>query len=381
MDFARSAKSGGNLEFYRIMSLKIGIVGLPNVGKSTLFKALTRQQVHIANYPFATIDPNIGVVEVPDDRMRQLALVSRSEKMIPSTVEFVDIAGLVKGAHQGEGLGNQFLSHIREVDAIVQVVRIFEDKNIIHVHGKIDPKEDAEIINIELGLADLNTVNKRLIALRSQIKAGKTRELDQTLSALEKIKAAIEKGLPARAAVLDEEEQRSVKDLNLLTKKPVMYVLNVGETDDLNKKNDLAGAIVKSPEEVLIPVSLKIESELADLPPEETKEFLFSSGIKETGLEKIIKAGYQLLDLITFFTSGPKETRAWPIKRGLKAPQAAGKIHGDFERGFIAAEIINWKDLVETGGEVKARESGKLRLEGKEYVMRDGDVAHFRFNV
>jgi len=358
------------------MSLKVGIVGLPNVGKSTLFKAITKKQVDCANYPFCTIEPNVGIVAVPDERLEALAKVSKSERIVPAAVEFVDIAGLVAGAHKGEGLGNKFLSHIREVDAIVEVVRAFENKDIVHVAGKIDPQSDIETINLELAYADLATVDKRLDGLRNQAKGGVDRQLKITLEAVEKIHALLAVGRGAREAELNEEELKSVKDLQLLTLKPLLYVFNVDE-QQLKTGYFVPGL----PKEAQIPLCVKLEEELASLPPEEVQEYLTALGLSMTGLDQLIKSSYLILGLMTFLTSGEKEARAWTIKQGAKAPQAAGVIHSDFEKAFIRAEIINWRDFVELGGESGAREKGKIRIEGKDYVMREGDVCNFRVGV
>lgn len=354
------------------MSLHIGIVGLPNVGKSTLFQALTKKKVDTSNYPFATIDPNVGVVAVPDDRLEALARVALSKEIIPTTVEFVDIAGLVKGAHQGEGLGNQFLSNIREVDAIVEVVRAFEDPNVIHVAGRIAPAEDVETINIELIFSDLAIISKRHESVSRQLKAGTTTDTELQLNALTKLKDALEAGKPARSVALTDNERIHVKDLNLLTAKPMLYVLNVGE-------NQLNTPPTLNLDDQIVPLSVKIEAELSELPAADATTFLVDLGIPEPGLDRLIRAAYKTLNLLTFFTAGPKETRAWTARYGTKAPQAAGVIHSDFEKGFIRAEVINWKAYVDAGGEVHAKELGKVRLEGKDYVMQDGDVVHFHF--
>lgn len=348
------------------MSFSIGIVGLPNVGKSTLFKALTKKQVDAANYPFCTIDPNVGVVAVPDGRLEQLGKVSNSAKIVPTAIEFIDIAGIVKGASKGEGLGNKFLANIREVDAIVQVVRQFSDSNVIHVSGKVDPESDQETINLELILADLATVDKRFDANSKEVRAGKKEALELH-PVLEKIKIGLEEGKMASSIITDAEEKDLIKDLCLLTMKPMIYVLNVDE-DKVFQETDF------------LTISAKIEAELAELPEEEAKTYLKELQLDSSGLDRLIVKAFNALDLITFITSGEMETKAWTIRRGTKAPQAAGVIHTDFEKGFIRAEVINWKDLVDAGGEARAKEKGLIRLEGKEYIMQDGDVCHFRFN-
>ena len=352
------------------MSFQIGIVGLPNVGKSTLFKALTRQAVVIENYPFATIDPNVGVVEVPDERLKKLPASSKGAKTTPTTNEFVDSAGLVKNAHQGEGLGNQFLANIREVDAIAQVVRAFNDPNVIHVTGAVDPKGDVEVINLELAMADLTTVEKRLATVKPRLKTGQDKTAAGQVATLEKLQQTLQGGKPVRELTWHEEEKPLVHELQLLTAKPVLYVMNVDEGGAA--PTDISPAIT---------VSAKLEAELADLPLPEAEAMLKELGLQESGLTKLIHASYQLLNLITFFTSGPKESRAWTVTRGTKAPPAAGVIHTDFERGFIRAEVISYADFVQYNGEVGAREAGKFRLEGKDYVMQDGDVCHFRVGV
>lgn len=365
------------------MGIKCGIVGLPNVGKSTLFNALSSGKAESANYPFCTIEPNVGVVQVPDSRIPELARRVGTTVLIPTTIEFVDIAGLVKGASQGEGLGNQFLSHIREVDAIVHVVRCFEDENVIHVEGKPSPVRDVEIINTELMLADLDTVTKRLDRHRKLAKGGNKDALN-AVSGLEKVSAVLDKGLPARTVELNEDEKPWVKELCLLTSKPVLYAANtndVGASDDNALVHALAerAQLEKAP---YITLSGKVESEIAELETEaERLEFLADLGLHESGLDRLIRAAYDLLGLITYFTAGPKEVRAWTIRRGTLAPQAAGVIHTDFERGFIRAEVYNYRDLVELGTEAAVRSKGLLRLEGKTYVMEDGDICHFRFNV
>lgn len=359
------------------MSLQIGIVGLPNVGKSTLFKALTRKSALIANYPFATIDPNVGVVEVPDARLADLARVSASARVIPTVLEFVDIAGLVRGAAQGEGLGNKFLSHIREVSAIVQVVRVFSDHNITHVLDRVNPVEDMEIINIELALADLSTVEKRLENLRRQKKTNTSKEIEIAIVLFEHLRDGLRKGIAVREIVSSKEEYILIKDLQLLTAKPLMYVVNCDEENQYIKE-DVINAAGRNP---VLAISAKLEAELADLPPVDARDMLIELGWKDSGLERLIVSGYELLDLITFFTSGQEESRAWTIKKGAHAAQAAGVIHTDFERGFIRAEICNWKEFVEFSGEAGVKEKGLWRLEGKEYVMQDGDVCYFRFSV
>ena len=350
------------------MSFSVGIVGLPNVGKSTLFNALTRQQAQASNFPFTTIDPNVGVIAVPDERIEKLAKLEKSDKLVPTSIEFVDIAGLVKGAAEGAGLGNKFLSHIREVDAIVQVVRFFENKDIIHVDGSVDPARDIEVINTELMLADLNTVSKRLESLGKEIKGG-SKDAVVLKTALEKIQTALSDGKLAKTVHLTDEELKLVRQLQLLTMKPTLYVANAsGPVAPLNGIE-------------FLPIDVKIEAELAELADIERVEYMKELGITESGLDRLAKASYKLLNLITYFTAGPMETKAWTIVAGTKAPQAAGVIHTDFEKGFIKAEVIAWNKLLEAGGYGPARDKGWLRIEGKEYIMQDGDVAHFRFNV
>ena len=356
--------------------LQVGIVGLPNVGKSTLFKTLTKKQVPCENFPFCTIEPNVGVVEVPDERLGQLAAVSHAAKLIPTAIEFVDIAGLVAGAHKGEGLGNKFLTNIREVDMILQVVRSFEDTNVHHVSGTVDPLRDVEIIELELAMADLDTVMKRRDGATAKMKSGKTKELEKEVATYEKVYAALEKGLMANTVELDEEEYLYVKQMQLLTFKPILYVVNVDETTAA----DPAWHSPLGTDRLALPISIKVESEIVEMPAEEQKEFLAALGLSQSGLDRLITKCYERLNLMTYFTSGEKETRAWTIARGMKAPQAAGVIHTDFEKAFIRAEIIPWKDFVELG-EAGARDAGKLRIEGKEYVMQDGDVCHFRVGV
>lgn len=358
------------------MSFSIGIVGLPNVGKSTLFKVLTKKQVSAENYPFCTIDPNVGVVEVPDERLQALAEVSKSEKVVPTTIEFVDIAGLVRGAHQGEGLGNKFLTNIKETDAIVQVVRAFKDGNVIHVSGKIDPNDDVETINLELVLADLALATKVLDGAIKSLKGNREKVNEQKKELLERVVKVLEDGKLLNSVNWSDDERKLLKEYSFLTMKPFLYVYNVDE-GQLNDRPSLNGI----PDDQIIVLSAQVEAELVGLNSEEAKEFLSELGIRESGLDQLIKKSYKLLSLITYFTSGEKETKAWTVMSGSTAPQAAGKIHTDFEKGFIRAEVINWKDFVDCGGEVKAKEKGLIRLEGKEYIVQDGDTMHFRFSV
>lgn len=363
------------------MSLQIGIVGLPNVGKSTLFNALTKSQgAEAANYPFCTIDPNVGIVEVPDKRLDTIIKMVEPEKSIPTIIEFVDIAGLVKGASEGEGLGNQFLANIRQVDAIAHVVRTFQDDDVHHVHGEVNPQSDREVIETELILADLQTVTKRHGKAQSEAKSGqkdKVKYLEQITS----LKSHLEEGNTARSLTDDPEKRTVFKDLHLLTMKPILYVCNMLEDEVSEAKEDqLRSQLGLTNNEPVIPVSAKIEQELIGFSPEEADEFLSELGLKESGLNSMIRTAYDTLGLQTYFTAGKKEVRAWTVKKGATAPQAAGVIHTDFETGFIKAEVIAYQDFVECEGESGAKEKGKLRLEGKDYIVQDGDIMHFKFN-
>ena len=366
------------------MSLTAGIVGLPNVGKSTLFNAITKQEILAANYPFATIDPNVGTVIVPDKRMEVLESMYEPARTIPTTFEFTDIAGLVKGASTGEGLGNKFLSHIREVDAIVEVVRCFDDKNIIHVDGNVDPIRDIEVINLELILSDLEIIDNRINKIAKKVQTTKNKDEVMEYNLLLRIKENLEKNIPVRKLEFNKDELKILSGFKLISAKPIIYVANVSEDDIMNGENNYVKEVkeyAKKEDSNVLMICAKIESELAELELEEKTKFLSELGIEETGLSQLIKTTYSLLGLSTYFTVGSDEVKAWTFKNGMKAPSCAGLIHTDFEKGFIRAEVMSYKDLIECGNEQKVKEKGKMRLEGKDYIMQDGDICHFRFNV
>jgi GTP-binding protein YchF len=364
------------------MGFKCGIVGLPNVGKSTIFNAITSAGAEAANYPFCTIEPNVGVVSMRDKRLEALAEIVNPQRVLPTAMEFVDIAGLVKGASQGEGLGNQFLGHIRQVEAIAHIVRCFEDENVVHVDGTVDPLRDIEVIQTELNLSDLDTVDKRISRSEKQARSG-DKKLQEELAVLIKVREALNNGKTALSCDLNSEERLILRDLHLITDKPVLYVANVSE-DDLDGKHPFVEKVrtyAKEEGAEFVIICGKIESEIAELSEDEKLDFLQDLGLEESGLDRMIHAGYKLLGLITYFTAGVKEVRAWTIPKGAKAPQAAGVIHTDFEKGFIRAEVIAYEDFIACRGEAGAKEKGLMRLEGKEYVVKDGDLMHFRFNV
>ncbi|MBE0598717.1 MAG: redox-regulated ATPase YchF [Desulfuromonadales bacterium] len=364
------------------MGFKCGIVGLPNVGKSTIFNAITSAGAEAANYPFCTIEPNVGVVAVSDPRLERLARLAKSQKIVPTTMEFVDIAGLVKGASRGEGLGNQFLGHIRQVDAIAHIVRCFDDENVVHVDGSVDPRRDIEVIQTELNLSDLETVDRRIARTEKPARAG-DRQLQAELALLLRLRELLNQGAPARRLAVDEEERAILREMHLITDKPVLYVANVAE-DDLAGNHPFVAQVrelAAADGAEMVAICGRLEAEIAELPAEEKGGFLQELGLAEAGLDRMIEAGYRLLGLITYFTVGPKEVRAWTVSRGVRAPAAAGVIHSDFEKGFIRAEVIAFADYVGAGSEAAAREKGVLRVEGKDYVVEDGNVMHFRFNV
>lgn len=366
------------------MSLKAGIVGLPNVGKSTLFNAITKQKILAANYPFATIDPNVGIVTVPDERIDKLSKMYEPNKTIKTSFEFTDIAGLVKGASNGEGLGNKFLSHIREVDAICEVVRCFNDENIIHVEGNIDPIRDIEIINLELAIADLEIINNRIDKIKKKAETNRDKEALQEYEILKKAKDALDKGVSLRNIDFSKEEKKVIKNFSFLTLKPIIYLANVKEDDIANEDNEYIKQVkeyAKKEQAKVIKICAKIEEDLCDMNEDEKKEMLEMLGVEESGLDQLIKATYSLLGLKTYFTVGKDEVRAWTFHDGMNAKQCAGIIHTDFEKGFIKAEVISYEDLISCGSELKVKEAGKARLEGKDYLMQDGDICQFRFNV